>query len=53
MNSKDIYVKQKKKTESERVNSQRQFSIEAGIAIRESALENTRVFIPEMKGPQD
>ena len=53
LNSKDIYVKQKKKTESERVNSQRQFSIEAGIAIRESALENTRVFIPEMKGPQD
>ncbi|MBQ7429816.1 MAG: RNA degradosome polyphosphate kinase [Butyrivibrio sp.] len=53
LNSKDIYVKQKKKTESERVNSQRQFSIEAGIAIKESALENTRVFIPEMKGPQD
>lgn len=53
LNSKDIYVKQKKKNESEKVNSQRQFSIEAGIAIKESALENTRVFIPEMKGPQD
>ncbi len=53
LNSKGIYVKQKKKAESDRVNSQLQFSIEAEIATKESSLENTRVFIPEMKGPQD